>query len=139
MSKKTIGGFLILVFLLAPLLFLPANSAKATDWGSVASGVGGALTKAPYGAKVIAWWPCTCNEDEGVGYIWMLLGPPNPGAYLYKPAQTKLYDKNNPLKISGYHLGFSQKNTGKSECSVYIYEDCYDFYYLYIMKELGTS
>lgn len=139
MSKKILSGFLILALLVVSLVFLPAKSAQATDWASMASGVGSALTKGPYGAKVILWWPCTCNEDEKAGYIWMVLGPPNPGAYLYKPAQTKLYDKSNPLKISGYHLGFNVKPMGDSECSVYVYEDCYDFYYLYIMKELGTS
>lgn len=139
MDKKVLVASLLLIALLVPLLFAPAQIARATDWGSVASGVGGALTKSPYGAKVILWWPCTCNEDEKAGYIWMVLGPPNAGAYLYKPAQTKLYDKNNPLKLGGYHLGFSEKLTGDSECSVYVYEDCYDFYYMYIMKELGTS
>jgi hypothetical protein len=136
MSKKISVGFLVLLALLTPLLFSPAKPAQAFSLGSAASSIGGALTKEPYGAKVLAWFPCTCNED---GAIWMILGMPSPGVYLYKPAETKLYAKSNPLKIGGYHLGWRQKLTGDSECSMYVYEDCVDWYYQYIIKEIGTS
>lgn len=136
MDKKNLIAFLLLIAILVPFVVIPAKSARAFDLGSAASGIGGALTKEPYGAKVIAWFPCTCNTD---GAIWMILGMPSPGVYLYKPLETKLWDKSNPLKIGGYHLGWRKALTGQSECSMYVGEDCMDWYYQYITVQIGTS